>query len=358
MRTALRRTAVTLALSLALPLLPTPTGASAADPVETAKREIAELQDQVAATAAELTDGARRLETGQSELGQTQRRLAAARKEVSVSAARSASARERLREVASSAYRSPLPDAVVMALTIGPERYTQAVVARADLDRVRGRQQDLLGAASTERLRAAGAVRGVEQLTEQVSRQSFALTAQTEVLRSTAARTEVSLTQAFARLASARRAAARTLQSQSFTSASCAGGNLAGSANGFLQADALCPLDANPGAALRADAAASFNQMNAAFQADRGSKLCVTDSYRSYAAQVSVFRRKPELAAVPGTSRHGLGIALDLGCGVQRFGSASYRWMQANGGRFGWVHPAWAEPNGSKPEAWHWEYVR
>jgi hypothetical protein len=29
----------------------------------------------------------------------------------------------------------------------------------------------------------------------------------------------------------------------------------------------------------------------------------------------------PSLAAVPGTSRHGLGIALDLGCGVERFGS-------------------------------------
>ena len=29
----------------------------------------------------------------------------------------------------------------------------------------------------------------------------------------------------------------------------------------------------------------------------------------------------PSLAAVPGTSRHGLGIALDLGCGVEPFGS-------------------------------------
>ncbi|MCW2614042.1 MAG: D-alanyl-D-alanine carboxypeptidase, partial [Frankiales bacterium] len=127
-------------------------------------------------------------------------------------------------------------------------------------------------------------------------------------------------------------------------------------ANGFLEASALCPLVGASGA-LRADAAAAFARMTAAHRADRGSGLCVTDSYRPYAAQVSVYRRKPHLAAVPGTSRHGLGIALDLGCGVQRFGSASYRWMKANGPRFGWVHPGWAEPGGSMPEPWHWEYV-
>jgi hypothetical protein len=30
--------------------------------------------------------------------------------------------------------------------------------------------------------------------------------------------------------------------------------------------------------------------------------------------------------------------------------------MKANAGRFGFFHPAWAEPGGGKPEAWHWEY--
>jgi hypothetical protein len=73
--------------------------------------------------------------------------------------------------------------------------------------------------------------------------------------------------------------------------------------------------------------------------------------------QVDVFARKPRLAAVPGTSRHGLGVALDLGCGVESFGTEAHRWMQANGPRFGWVHPAWAGPRGSLPEPWHWEHV-
>jgi hypothetical protein len=30
--------------------------------------------------------------------------------------------------------------------------------------------------------------------------------------------------------------------------------------------------------------------------------------------------------------------------------------MKANAGTFGWVHPDWAEPSGSKPEPWHWEF--
>jgi LAS superfamily LD-carboxypeptidase LdcB len=42
---------------------------------------------------------------------------------------------------------------------------------------------------------------------------------------------------------------------------------------------------------------------------------------------------------------------------VQGFGSEAHRWMQLNAGQFGWVHPAWAQQGGSKPEAWHWEYV-
>ena len=90
--------------------------------------------------------------------------------------------------------------------------------------------------------------------------------------------------------------------------------------------------------------------------ANRGAPLCVTDSYRSYSEQASLYRRKPGLAAVPGSSEHGWGKAVDLCGGVQNSGSDAYRWMKANAGRFGWFHPDWAEPGGSKPEAWHWEF--
>ena len=130
-----------------------------------------------------------------------------------------------------------------------------------------------------------------------------------------------------------------------------------GDVNGFLSPDTLCPLMEAPGHRLRTDAARSFDVMSAARRAATGAPLCVTDSYRNYAGQVDVFRRKPSLAATPGRSQHGWGLAVDLCGGVQTFGTEASAWMQAYAGRFGWFHPSWAEPGGSRPEAWHWEYA-
>ena len=65
---------------------------------------------------------------------------------------------------------------------------------------------------------------------------------------------------------------------------------------------------------LRCDAAASYREMAQAFAAGLGTPLCITDSYRLLGAQVDAFSRKPELAAVPGTSNHGWALAVDL-CG-------------------------------------------
>ena len=62
-------------------------------------------------------------------------------------------------------------------------------------------------------------------------------------------------------------------------------------------------------------------------------------------------------AASPGTSQHGLGRALDLCGGINSFGSPAHLWMKQNAPLFGWFHPAWAEPDGSLPEPWHWEYA-
>jgi hypothetical protein len=180
-------------------------------------------------------------------------------------------------------------------------------------------------------------------------------------LRTLADRTQVRLEAADARLHEAQAAQARAAAEASggavsgvalhgaADGGSCAGAATAGAPNGFLPTSSLCPIGG--GQLLRADAARAFLQMAAA------RPQCVTDSYRSYARQVSVFARKPELAAVPGTSNHGLGVAVDLGCGAERFGSDAFLWLKANAGRYGWVHPAWAEPGGVTPEPWHWEYV-
>lgn len=351
----LRRGATVVALAVLLPLAPVSTGAQAADPVKVAERELAAVRAKVDRTAAVLTAGTQRLSRQQAELTRVQRELEAARREAGAAQQRSDDARDTIRTIAAAAYRSPVPDGLALALTGTPERYVEKVVAQADLARVQGTSTDALRRATAARVRAQGAVRSVEQLAAETTRREQELAAQVAQLRSVAERAAAELEKASGRLSAAREAQRRAARSRVL--ATCDGGTVRGAANGFLDRSALCPLDGAPGHALRADAAAAFNRMTAAALADRGSRLCVNDSYRSYAGQVSVFRRKPHLAAVPGTSRHGLGIAVDIGCGGERFGSSTYRWLKANGPRFGWVHPAWAEPGGGMPEPWHWEFV-
>jgi hypothetical protein len=343
-----RRGVAVTALATALLTVPLGPGATAADPVQQAERELAAVRAEVDRAAATLADGTRRLEAGRTELVRLTRELDRAQREADAAAVEAGAAADRLREVAVAAYRSPLPDGLALALSQDPERYVDAVVARADLARAQGSATDLLRDATAERVDAAEAVREVEDLSAQAAEAERWLAGQQAALQAAASDAERRLTDANARLTAARAAVRTGIE------ADCSGGG--GGANGFLPASALCPLDGAPGHALRADAAAAFNRLTAAAVAERGTALCVNDSYRSYAGQVSVFRRKPRLAAVPGTSLHGLGTAVDLGCGVERFGSSAYRWMKANAGRFGWHHPAWAEPGGAMPEPWHWEY--
>lgn len=125
--------------------------------------------------------------------------------------------------------------------------------------------------------------------------------------------------------------------------------------NGQIPTEALCQLGVHRHA-LRCDAAAGYSAMSEAFAAEFGTRLCITDSYRSLASQIDAFSRKPGLAAVPGTSNHGWALAVDLCGGIHRAGSEQWRWMTANAGRFGFVQPDWAGPGGEKPEPWHWEY--
>ncbi|UVI35932.1 M15 family metallopeptidase [Brevibacterium spongiae] len=122
--------------------------------------------------------------------------------------------------------------------------------------------------------------------------------------------------------------------------------------NGELPEEWLCDLGKEDHR-LRADAAVSFAKMNAAYKKDTGKELEITDSYRDMAGQVSVAGRKPGLAAKPGTSLHGWGIALDLGGGVEAK-SGAWSWLVEHGDEYGWENPDWAKA--SMYEPWHWEY--
>ncbi|WP_460445443.1 M15 family metallopeptidase [Angustibacter aerolatus] len=130
-------------------------------------------------------------------------------------------------------------------------------------------------------------------------------------------------------------------------------------ANGQIPLSALCVLTFDRRHRLRSDAAVALIRLDGDYKAEFGTHLCLTDSYRSLASQVSLAGRKPGLAARPGTSNHGWGLAVDVCKGPDDPSSARYRWMRAHAPAFGWDNPAWARPGGSsRTEPWHWEYVK
>jgi putative chitinase len=119
--------------------------------------------------------------------------------------------------------------------------------------------------------------------------------------------------------------------------------------NGMLSPDRLASVGIGSHKA-QPVAADAFKAMKAAATNDKVD-LGITDSYRSYAAQVDVKRRKPGLAATPGKSNHGWGLAFDMSFGSNQK-SPGYQWMVQNASKFGFKGPL------QKPfEPWHWEYV-
>lgn len=133
--------------------------------------------------------------------------------------------------------------------------------------------------------------------------------------------------------------------------------SLQGFANGRVPESALCGVSFDPAVRLRCDAAEALDALDAAFAARFGHHLDVTDHYRSYAAQVACRANKGSLCARPGTSNHGMGVAVDIAGDVQSFGTAEHQWMRENAPAYDWTLPEWARAGGSKPEPWHWEYV-
>ncbi|MCA1712262.1 MAG: M15 family metallopeptidase [Actinobacteria bacterium] len=366
-----------------------PSAAAGGADVGSAREQVAAMRAKVAAVAADLQRGTREYERGEAHLKQVLRKQVVVRRQVRDLAADSAGEQRRLNQIASAAYRHPLPGTLGLLMTGSRSDFTGALVFKADLEHVSGSQQDTLRAVVAAHVRAQALARSAEQLSADARATERRLARQLERLRSTADRANTELQAAAARLeqaeaaerarlaelaaerarvakAAAERAAARAGRARAARAAAaaaavavavCFGEPAEGYANGFMPDSALCPLWQAPGERLRSDAANAFNRMSRARAASTGGALCVTDAYRSYSGQVAVYRNKPSLAATPGTSEHGWGLATDLCGGAENFGSEAYRWMQDNAGRFGFNHPAWAEPSGSMPEPWHWEYV-
>jgi TP901 family phage tail tape measure protein len=128
--------------------------------------------------------------------------------------------------------------------------------------------------------------------------------------------------------------------------------------NGRLSAGMLAPVASHRpgpgvgpmGGMLRRDAAMAWGRADSAFRASGGGSLTLTEGYRSFADQVmrwNAYRSgRGNLAATPGTSNHGYGLAADIAANGQG-------WLAANGPRFGWY------PTGlgfSQREPWHFDY--
>ena len=131
------------------------------------------------------------------------------------------------------------------------------------------------------------------------------------------------------------------------------------SPNGQIPEQYLCGVNFQQKVLLRCDAAQALEALNRAYRAATGHSLGVTSSYRSAAEQAVLHAEKGDLAAAPGTSNHGWGLAVDLaGAGrLGQFDTPLYLWLTANAPAYGWHHPRYMGPGGSGPlEPWHWEY--
>jgi LAS superfamily LD-carboxypeptidase LdcB len=123
--------------------------------------------------------------------------------------------------------------------------------------------------------------------------------------------------------------------------------DLAAYGNGKIPSNALAEVG-NTGHKLWAPAAEQLTKMMADAKKD-GVTIGITDSYRSYDEQVSLAKRKGlysqgGLAAKPGTSEHGWGMATDLDLNAK-----ALSWMRANAARYGF------DENVPR-ETWHWAY--
>jgi hypothetical protein len=370
-----------LTLTCAVPAL-TSSAAATTPPTPT----LAALAAQAAAVQAELTAGAKTLDAARAKLAALQSAAEAATAQAAALNAQLAGLRDQLAQYAAQLYVDPTAQESMAALAQGSNLAVTvqgvqmlSIVNRGRADvlhaAVYGEQQaQQLDAQAAQAVSAAAVVQA--QVAVQVS--ALQLKSAQAASRLTAAQTayQTSLERAalqriaaataahnsVARAAAVKEAAALAADTAgapggaALCDAAAAGpypaGPWGGYADGFIPSSQLCSIAG--GGRLRPDAAAAFDNMSQAYAQVFGSNLCVTDSYRSYTEQVRVFRQRPSLAAVPGTSNHGWGLAIDLGCGLQSSRSAQYRWMVANAARFGWVHPAWAVHDPFEP--WHWEF--
>lgn len=151
-------------------------------------------------------------------------------------------------------------------------------------------------------------------------------------------------------------AASRSEERTTLTTSGCDITSLPTGSNGNLSSEGLCELW-DSGKYARADAADALIALNEAYKAKYGENMKITDGYRTLASQVSLKGTKGGLAATPGKSEHGWGLAVDLNPDTY-VAPDKFAWLKENAPLYGWDNPAWARAGGSGAyEPWHWEFT-
>ncbi len=396
-----------VAVGLGVPILlvapsePSARAAGGGPPIEALQTpELAALRQRAAEVQRNLLAATASYEAANARLAQAVTRALSQHRVAAAARLRVTVSRQRVDALLRSAYKSGgVSPTLSLLFSAGAQNAESLLDGATYLSRVTQDGQDVLRNHMRARKVADELTQAAEQAAAEATSQERALAAQVAALRAQAAAAQSDLETLVRRLIaeqqareraaklareraareearrlaaahSARAAAAQAAAAQAARAAAAqaaaaparCGGVSAASAtawsnypNGLIPAAALCALSV-PGHMLRADAAQAYERLAAAYRQALGRSLCLSDSYRSYEAQVRVYGEKPSLAAVPGTSNHGWGLAVDLCGGLQSFGTPDQAWMRANAGRYGWYHPSWAEPGGSRPEPWHWEY--
>ena len=311
----------------------------------------------------------------------------AARQRLDAAQARTTAARETLNQMAAGAYRTiaaggALGTTLALVQSGDPQQFVDGLAVLGQIGKSEADVVDELRLAEADEIRsehvamdAAARATATAQAAQVVKQRAERLVAaqQREVRREHAllARTRQAASHAHTltkhlehRIAVARAKALafqarQAARAAGGVDAKCDGGSVAGFANGQLPVRSLCPLWGAPGEMLRADAAAAFNRMSHAYAQVFATPLCVTASYRPYQRQVELYATMPAgYAAVPGTSNHGWGLAVDLCGGIQVDGSPEHGWLMDHAAAYDWFHPSWALPGGPGPhEPWHWEFA-
>ena len=321
-----------------------------------APMSVAALRADVTQTSDRLAAATVAWERGETQLGVlVQRKFLTGRSAEQIQEQLQA-AQQRTSTLANSLYRNPVDPSLNAVLAGNLQAVTDFLYLKRSLARTGADQRRDLAlltaqATGTQALlqrqdtAAATAIRLQAKLDDALAR-----------LQSDAQASQLRLQAAIDELRRRQQAAAERLLGPANSGPACSIPAPPDAINGFLPDAALCPLQTAPGQRLIEPAAAAFDSMSLAYAAAEGTPLCVTDSYRDYASQIQVFASKPNLAATPGRSQHGWGRAVDLCGGVQQYGSPAYLWLKQNAASFGFTHPDWAEPDGSRPEPWHWEF--